>query len=141
LKLFIYSSMPSPSQPGPLGPPPPTGQYDNLLQIKLVLQAHARQNGYAIIVQKSTPKDGAWICSKGGKCDNKGKSSAVHKSKRRKNTTTTKTEYLFRIRAVLDSISKFTTIVVDPNHNYDTIIVLSALLYHRLGTIIPEERL
>lgn len=51
--------MPSPSELGPLGPPPPTGQYDDLLQIKTFLQAHARENGYAITVQKTTPKDGA----------------------------------------------------------------------------------
>jgi hypothetical protein len=91
--------MPSPSQPGPLGAPPPTGQYDDLLQIKVFLHAHARQNGYAISVQKTTPKDGAWICSKGGKYRDTGKSSAVHESKRRKNTDTTKTECPFRVRA------------------------------------------
>jgi hypothetical protein len=30
------------------------------------LQANVRQNRYVISVQKTTPKDGAWICSKGG---------------------------------------------------------------------------
>jgi hypothetical protein len=43
LRLFPLSSMPSLSQPGPLGAPPPTGQWDDLLQIKVFLQAHARQ--------------------------------------------------------------------------------------------------
>jgi hypothetical protein len=52
--VFQLSSMPSPSEPGPLGPHPLTGQYDDLLQIKAFLQAHARENGYAIIVQKTT---------------------------------------------------------------------------------------
>jgi hypothetical protein len=91
--------MPSLSQPGLLGSPPPTGQYDDLLQIKVFLQAYACQNGYAISVQKSTPKDGAWICSKGGKYKDIGKSSAVHESKRRKNTSTTKTECPFQVWA------------------------------------------
>jgi hypothetical protein len=132
--------MPSLSQPGPLGPPPPIGQYDDLLQIKLFLQAHARQNGYAIIVQKTTPKDGAWICSKGGKYDDKGKSSAVHESKRRKNTATTKTECPFRVRAARDANGKFSTVVVDPTHNHDAVVAFSALPHHRLGAITDEER-
>jgi hypothetical protein len=132
--------MPSLSQPGPLGAPPPIGQYDDLLQIKVFLQAHARQNGYAISVQKTTPKDGAWICSKGGKYRDTGKSSAVHKSKRRKNTATTKTECPFRVRAAQDADGKFTIVVVDPNHNHDAVIALSALPHHRLGAITDEER-
>jgi FAR1 DNA-binding domain len=132
--------MPSLSQPGPLGAPLPTGQYDDLLQIKVFLQAHARQNGYAISVQKTTPKDGAWICSKGGKCRDKGKSSAVYESKRRKNTATTKTDCPFRVRAALDADGKFTTVVVDPNHNHDAVVALSALPHHRLGALTDDER-
>ena len=132
--------MPSPSELGPLGPPPPTGQYDDLLQIKTFLQAHARENGYAITVQKTTPKDGAWICSKGGMYDDKGKSSTVHESKRRKNTATTKTECPFRVRAARDADSKFTTVVVDHNHNHDAVVALSALPHHRLGAITDDER-
>jgi hypothetical protein len=104
------------------------------------LQAHARQNGYAISVQKTTPKDGAWICSKGGKYRDTGKSSAVHESKRRRNTATTKTECPFRVRAAQDADGKFTTVVVDPNHNYDAVVALSALPHHRLGAITDDER-
>jgi hypothetical protein len=131
--------MPSPPQPSPLGPPPPSGQYDDLLQIKLFLQDHARQNGYAIIVQKSTPKEGAWICSKGGKYDDKGKSSAVHESKRRKNTATTKTECPFRVRASRDANGKFTTVAINASHNHDAVVALSALPHHQLGAITAEE--
>jgi hypothetical protein len=133
--------MPSLAQPGPLGPPPPTGNYDTLAQIKPVLQAHARENGYAIIVQKSTPKDGAWVCSKSGKYDNKGKSSAVHESKRRKNTATTKTECPFRVQAALDAnTGKFTTVVVVvQDHNHDAVVAVSALPHHRIGATAPKE--
>jgi hypothetical protein len=133
--------MPSLSQPGLLGLPLPTGQYNNLLEIKVYLQAHAGQNRYAIIVQKSTLKVGSWVCSKSSKYNNKGKSSTVHKSKYRENTSTTKTEYLFRVQAALDSKSKFITVVVNPDYNYNTVVLLSVLLYYRLGTIIPEKQL
>jgi hypothetical protein len=40
--------MPSPTDLGSLGPPPPTGEYADLADIKLLLQAYARDNGYAI---------------------------------------------------------------------------------------------
>jgi hypothetical protein len=47
--------MPSPTLPGPLGPPPPAGQYATTTEIKASLQAHAGENGYAIAVDSSTP--------------------------------------------------------------------------------------
>jgi hypothetical protein len=47
------------AQPGPLGPPPPTGSYSTLAEIKPILQAYACENGYAISIIKSTPKDSA----------------------------------------------------------------------------------
>jgi len=48
--------MPSATDLGPLGPPPPTGQYSDVGNITDLLQAHARENGYAIKVNKTTPK-------------------------------------------------------------------------------------
>jgi hypothetical protein len=55
----------------PLGPPPPTGQYSGLAEIKALLQAHARDNGYAIASNCPTPKKAAWVCSKSCKYNNK----------------------------------------------------------------------
>jgi hypothetical protein len=65
------STMLSPTHPEPLGPPPPTGQYSGLAEIKALLQAHARDNGYAIASDCSTPKKAAWVCSKSGKYNDK----------------------------------------------------------------------
>jgi hypothetical protein len=66
--------MPSPTTLGPLGPPPPTGEYADLADIKPLLQAYAWDNGYAIVGDCSTAKKAAWICSKGGKYTGKNKS-------------------------------------------------------------------
>jgi hypothetical protein len=66
LKLSLVFMMPSPTNLGPLGLPPPTGQYACLADIKALLQAHARDNSYAIASDCSTAKKAAWICSKSG---------------------------------------------------------------------------
>ena len=97
--------IPSVLGPGPLGPPPPTGQYTDRDAIKAALQAYARNNSFAIKVDSSTAKEAAYICSKGSKYDNRGKSESVHESKRRRNTGTTKTDCLFRVRATFNAIT------------------------------------
>ena len=66
--------MPSLTHPEPLGPLPPTGEYSCLADIKALLQAHAQDNGYAIVGDCSTLKKAAWVCSKSGKYNDKNKS-------------------------------------------------------------------
>jgi hypothetical protein len=140
--------MPSVDEPGPLGPVPlPTTQYSNLEAIKTALQAHAAENGYAIKVDSSTPKRASIICSKGGKYDNKGKSNTVHKTKRCRNTGTTKTDCQFRVSATQnpkdpndDSPKSWTIRIVNEQHNYEAVEALSALPAHRLAALTDEER-
>ena len=133
--------MPSPTHPEPLGPPPPTGQYSDLAEIKALLQAHARDNGYAITGDSSTPKRAAWVCSKSGKYNNKCKAQDVHPTKRRRNTGTTKTGCPFRVRATFDEKAGiWTTQITSADHNHDAVVSLSALPHHRIGAITQEER-
>jgi hypothetical protein len=66
--------MPSPTNPGPLSLPPPTGQYTDLANVKPLLQAYAQDNGYAIAGDCSTAKKAAWVCLKSGKYNDKNKS-------------------------------------------------------------------
>jgi hypothetical protein len=58
--------MPSPTDLGPLSLAPPTSQYASTADVKAALQAHARDNGYAISANSTTAKRAGWICSKGG---------------------------------------------------------------------------
>ena len=133
--------MPSPTDPGPLGPLPPVGQYASPADIKAVLQEHAGQNGYAISADTKTPTRAAWICLKGGKYNNKNKSDDTHPTKRRRNTGTTKTGCEFRVRAIYCKVDTiWTSIIVNPNHNYNAVVSLSALPHHRLGAITDVER-
>ena len=70
--------MPSVLEPSPLGPPPPTSQYSDRDAIQTALQAHACNNGFAVKVDSSTAKDASYICSKGGRYNNKGKLDTIH---------------------------------------------------------------
>jgi hypothetical protein len=83
LKLFLVFAMPSPTHLGPLSPLPPASEYATLADIKAALQAYARNNGYAIAADSSTPTRAYWICSKGGKYNDKNKSHDTHPTKRR----------------------------------------------------------
>jgi hypothetical protein len=123
----------SPTHPEPLGPPPPTVQYSRLAEIKALLQAHTRDNGYAITSDSSTPKRAAWVCSKSGKYNDKNKAQDVHPTKRRRNTGTTKTGCPFRVRATFDVI--WATQIIRADHNHDAVVSLSALPHYRMGTI------
>ncbi len=128
--------MPSPTHPEPLGPPPPTSQYSGLDEIKALLQAHARDNGYAIVGDCSTPKKAAWVCSKSGKYNDKNKAQDVHPTKRRRNTGTTKTGCPFRVRATFDDITSiWTTQITSADHNHNAVVSLFALPHHRIGAI------
>jgi hypothetical protein len=97
--------MPSPTHPEPLGLAPPVGQYTSTADIKAALQAHARDNGYAIAADSGTLTRAGWICSKGGKYNDKNKSHNVHPTKRRRNIGTTKTGCEFQVRATYDNIN------------------------------------
>jgi Transcription factor AFT len=128
--------MPSPTNPGPLGPLPPTRQYTNLADVKPLLQAHAQDNGYAIAGDCSIAKKAAWVCSKSGKYNDKNKAQDVHQTKRRRNTGTTKTGCPFQVRATFDEVtSVWTTMITSADHNHDAVVSLSALPHHQLGAI------
>jgi hypothetical protein len=93
--------MPSLTEHGPLRPPPVLSD-DNckdLDTIKAVLQDHALINGYAINVDCSTAIKAAWVCSKSGHYNSRSKNKDVLENKRRKNTSTTKTDCKFRVSA------------------------------------------
>jgi hypothetical protein len=84
----------------PLGSPPPV---HNTIQadpatLKSILQDHGGDNGYSIAVGSSKAQRIIYKCSKGGKYRD-GKDPKIHKSKRRKNTSTMKTDYPFQVDA------------------------------------------
>jgi hypothetical protein len=78
--------------------------------------------GMPLASKRRLQKTGPGSVLKGGKYKDTGKSGAVHESKRHKNTATTKTECPFRVRAAQDADGKFTTVVVDPDHNHDAVV-------------------
>jgi hypothetical protein len=82
-----------------LGPPPNEAIYSNLDTIKAALQAHTSAYGYSIVIDSSIPdKKVVYKCSKGGKYRDQ-RNPDMHETKRRKNTSTTKTNCPFRVIA------------------------------------------
>jgi hypothetical protein len=61
--------MPSSKEHGSLGPAFKEATYTSLASIKAALQAHAKENGYVISVNSTTPKQAIYVCSKSGKYD------------------------------------------------------------------------
>src|SRR5437016_832241 len=83
----------------PLGAPFPEAVYADPTTIKAALQQYVREQGYAILVDSSTPLQVFYICSKGGKYRSKGKDPSVHQSRQRRNTSTMKTDCPYKVVA------------------------------------------
>jgi hypothetical protein len=64
--------------PAPLAPPPDEAIYEDLQAVKAALQEHAGQHGHSITVGSSREQRAVYICSKGGKYNDKGKKEDVH---------------------------------------------------------------
>ena len=123
----------------PLGPAIAEAIYKDPPTVKDALQAHAAQNGYSISVQSSSERRVFYMCSKSGSYDSKGKDLATHESKRRKNTSTMKTDCKHRYVAwKVDEGWKLE--VLDNNHNHGAVAALSALPQHRVAAMTTEER-
>jgi hypothetical protein len=78
------------------------------------------------------------MCSKGGSYDGKGKDPATHESKRRKNTSTMKTDCKHRYVA-RKADDRWKLEVLKNNHNHGPAAALSALPQHRIAAMTPEE--
>src|SRR5436305_7376908 len=121
--------MPSIAEPAPLGPEPPTGNYNTHSDYKAVLQAYAFEHGFAISSDNYVAgKRAAWICTRSGQYNDKCKNPDVHPTKKRRNTSTTKIGCPFRVRAVG---TNWTVHIVDSNHNHGPATANSALPQHR----------
>lgn len=124
-----------------LGAPFQHAEYTNSADLKAALQAHAKINGFSISVDSSVANRIVYICSKGNKYSSHGKSSDIHESKRRKNTSTMKCKCLYRVIATCETSSLlWTSRTVNEEHNHDAVDVLSALPQYRLAAITAEER-
>src|SRR5580700_4033051 len=83
----------------------PEATYPTLKAVKAALQAHTYRNRYTITVKSADSRRGFYMCSKNSKYDSKGKNLDIYKTKRCKNTSTIKTDCLYRVVARKDDIS------------------------------------
>ena len=125
--------------PAPLGLPLDEAIYTTPEAVKAALQSHARDNGYGVSVSSSKDQRIYYACAKGGKYRDT-KNPETHESRRRKNTSTMKTDCRFSIVAK-KCPEGWKVEVQDNNHNHGPIAVLSALPQHRIAALQSQERL
>jgi FAR1 DNA-binding domain len=124
----------------PLGEPFSEAIYTEISAVRAALEDHARTNGYAIGVKSSKAQRFLYRCSKGGKYDSRFKDPEVHESKRRRNTSTTKTGCKFMVEARKEAEGWKTKVLIN-EHNHGPVAALSALPQYRIAAMTPEERL
>jgi hypothetical protein len=81
-----------------LSPPLVEATYAEPKAIKAALQSHPKENGYSIVIDSLRDERIAYKCSKSSKYRDL-RNPNMHNSKRRKNTSTTKTDCPFRVVA------------------------------------------
>jgi hypothetical protein len=93
--------MPSLAYLEPLGPLLDKAFYPDIPTLRSAIEQIAEENSYAISADSKTPTKVSFICSKGGKYNDKNKTKAdvlmPKDFKRRKNTWTIKTGCKYRI--------------------------------------------
>jgi hypothetical protein len=127
--------------PAPLGPPLEEAIYADTKAVQAALQSHARDNRYRIAVTSSKKDKVYYICTKGGKYRDR-KDYDTYESKRRKNTSTMKTDCPFSVVAKKCSDSNepgWKVEVQNNDHNHGPIAAASALPQHRVAAMKPEE--
>ena len=131
--------MPTDLEPGPLGPALDEAIYEDPSAIKAALQAHAKENGYAVSYNSSVSTRVVYVCSKHGSHNDRNQGN-VHESKRRKGAGTTKTGCKFRVvrKPIVGSApTRWQVTVLNNEHNHDAVLLLVALPHHRV--LIEEE--
>jgi hypothetical protein len=135
--------MPSPTHPGPLGPLPEAVIYKDIATMRVAIEKIAEENGYAISGDCRTAIRVSFICTKGGKYNNKNKTNAdvpmPPEFKRRKNTWTIKTRCKFRINGKPAPGGGWQLLVSCPDHNHDSVLSNSALPQYRRAAMTTEE--
>jgi hypothetical protein len=125
--------MPSLAHPEPLGPLP------DIPTLRSAIERIAEENGYAISADSKTPTKVSFICSKGGKYNDKNKTKAMPKDfKRRKNTRTIKTGCKYRINGK-PVPGGWRLIISCPDHNHEAALSNSALPQYRRAALTPDE--
>jgi hypothetical protein len=122
----------------PLGPPPDEIVYSTLEAAKSALQNHARENGYGVSVVSSRETRTAYGCAKGGKYRDT-RNPETHESKRRKNTSSMKTDCRWSVHAK-KCHDGWIIAVQNNNHNHGRIAASSALPQHRIAALQLDER-
>ena len=102
------------------------------------IQAHGRDNGYAVRVRSGKPHRVLYDCDRSGTYDSKGKNPAIYSSRQRNNTGSKKCGCKMRVAGVYDNIGSWALKIIEDTHNHGPSTALIAHPAHRIAAISPE---
>ena len=119
------------------GPPPPEAIYTDLETAATAIQAHAKQNGYALFKRNSRPKRVVYVCDRFRK--GQATKSSTYTSKRRLRSGSKKCGCNMRVDLKLDSISgNWHLSVLEGTHNHEASADSVAHPVHRIAALDSE---
>ena len=116
---------------------PPEAIYPTNAALFIAIQAHGRDNGYAIRVWSGKPNRVLYDCDRSGKYDSKGKKPDMHSSRQRNNTGSKKCGCKMRVAGVYEGGSWILKVIKD-THNHGPLAALIAYPAHRIATLPLE---
>jgi hypothetical protein len=118
---------------------PPEAIYSTKDALFSAIQAHGRENGYAIIIRSTLKNRILYDCDRAGAYDSKGKNPATHPSRKRNNTGSKKCGCKMRVAGVQQEGS-WALKVIEDTHNHGPSAAPIAHPAHRIASLEPEVR-
>ena len=116
---------------------PPEAIYTIKDALFAAIQAHGRENRYAIKIRSTQKNRILYDCDRAGTYDSKGKNSAIHSSRQHNNTASKKCGCKIRVAGVYEAGSWALKIIED-THNHGLSVAPIAHPTHRIAALPLE---
>ena len=132
------SSLSTTSQPVAFRSAPPEAIYDTKDSLFAAIQAHGRDNGYAIKIRSTQKNRILYDCDRLGVYQQK--NSTAHLSRQRNNTGSKKCDCKMRLAGVCQEDGTWALKIIEDTHNHRPSIAPVAHPAHRIASLAPEIR-
>jgi hypothetical protein len=119
---------------------PPEAIYNTKDALFSAIQAHARNNGYAITTRSTKQNRILFDCDRAGAYQSKGKNPNTHPSRQRNNTGSKKCGCKMRVACVRQEEGSWALKVIEDTHNHGPSAAPIAHPAHRIASLKPEVR-
>ena len=120
---------------------PPEAIYSTKEALLSAIQAHGRDNGYAIAIRSTQKNRILYDCDRAGTYQSKGKKPTTHSSRQRNNTGSKKCGCKMRVAGIYQEDSgSWALKTIEDTHNHGPSIAPIAHPAHRIASLLPEIR-